>query len=142
MVHNAQAQAQAQGYPSLPPPAPAPAVLTTPVVAGADMNIPDLHQKTFRLVEMGFDRENVVRALVHFKGDEQAAAEAILLGTSIPDTHTPAPAVASAPPPLVSPAPVAAAPQSQSQPWSGQDEQQQGGGGGLFGKLWGRGDRK
>ena len=58
--------------------------------------------KTVRLVEMGFDIESVKRALSAFHGDEQAAAEAILLGTPLP----------------------APSGQVQSQPWSAADERQ------------------
>jgi hypothetical protein len=106
------------------------------------VDIPDLHVKTIRLVEMGFDRENVVRALVHYKGDEQAAAEAILTGTAIPEPgSTPAQAQ-----------PQAQAQALQSQQWSGEDSRNQGppsssssssgssgsGGSGFFGKMWGK----
>ena len=59
---------------------------------------------------MGFDIENVKRALVHFKGDEQAAAEAILMGTPLPPTgHDSASAYSSVP---------------VSRPWSEDDARQ------------------
>ena len=87
---------QQSTVPTTPPPAPA--------ATGSEVrvDISDMTAKTVRLVEMGFDIESVKRALSAFHGDEQAAAEAILLGTPLP----------------------APSGQVQSQPWSAADERQ------------------
>ncbi len=114
-----QHQAQSQGHGIAPAAAPTQDVSTlslgqqstvpTPppqalaaIGSEVHLEIPDMTAKTVRLVEMGFDIESVKRALQAFHGDEQAAAEAILMGTPLP-------------PPTG---------QVQSQPWSAADEQQ------------------
>ena len=80
----------------------------------------------------------MVNALVYYKGDEQAAAEAILLGTPIPASEVST--AASAPPPatttMTSSNQMRAQGTPQSQPWSAAEDGQSSRG--FFGNMWGR----